>query len=126
VSAVLAAVADPIANGMPNPADVSNDHFAVIVGGIVTLLVALCTLAGIVIPLLTRARRDAAVARDQTANNHDSNLRDDMDGKHDHQAARLDWLVAAVTYLLDRDQTGGPTERARAELLNTSPNRSHP
>lgn len=114
-----------LAASEPNPAEVSNDHFAVIVGGIITVLVALISLAGIILPLLLRARKDAAVARDQTANNHDSNLRDDMDGKHDHQAARLDWLVAAVTYLLDRDQTGGATERQRAELLNTRPNRTN-
>ncbi|MDP4333237.1 hypothetical protein Q7F20_07620 [Curtobacterium sp. A7_M15] len=115
-----------VAATAPNPAEVSNDHFGIIVGGIVAVLVALCTLGGIVLPLLIKARNDAAVARDQTANNHESNLRDDMDGKHEDQAVRIDWIVAAVTYLLDRDQTGGADARKRAELMNTRPESRHP
>ncbi|TDW64752.1 hypothetical protein EDF51_11122 [Curtobacterium sp. PhB25] len=81
--------------GAPNPAEVSNDHFAVIVGGIVAVLVALCTLAGIVIPLLIRARNEAAAANEQVSNNHVKpdgtpiNLREEQDERHGENASVL-------------------------------------
>ncbi|MBT1633758.1 hypothetical protein [Curtobacterium flaccumfaciens] len=74
--------------GAPNPAEVSNDHFAVIVTGIVAVLVALCTLGGIVLPLLIKARNAAAAANEQVSNNHvradgtPINLRDEQDERH--------------------------------------------
>lgn len=105
----------------PNPAEVSNDHFVVIVGLISTFIVSFFAFAGVALPLLVRARKDAAIARDQTANNHDSNLRDDMDGKHIEQGRKIDWLIAAVSYLLDRDQNGDLDTRNRNDLISSRP-----
>jgi len=72
----------------PNPAEVSNDHFAVIVGALVAVFVALCTLGGVVLPLLIKARNEAAAANEQVSNNHvradgtPINLREEQDERH--------------------------------------------
>ncbi len=79
----------------PNPATVSNDHFAIIVGGIVAVLVALCSLAAVVIPLLIRARNEAAAANEQVSNNHvredgtPINLREEQDERHSQNSTVL-------------------------------------
>lgn len=79
----------------PNPAEVSNDHFAIIVSALVAVFVALCTLGGIVLPLLIKARNAAAAANEQVSNNHVKpdgtpiNLREEQDERHAENATVL-------------------------------------
>jgi hypothetical protein len=89
----------------PNPAQVSNDHFGIIVGGIVAVFVAICSAAAAIIPLLVKTKNAAA-----------EKASSDVSG-----TVKLNWLVAAVTYLLERDQQGDSDTNRRQSLIENRP-----
>lgn len=53
---------------------------------------------------LNRVGKDAAEARDQTANSHTTNLRDDIDDKHDVVDTKLDLVLDIVKGLQQSDR----------------------
>ena len=71
----------------------------VVGGGLIGILSSL-------VAKVNRVGKDAAVARDQTANSHNINLRDDIDEKHDAVKDSLDLLIVMVKGIQesDRDQ----------------------
>ena len=112
-----------LATVQPNPAEVSNDHFEAIMVFLGIVVTAVVGLAGIVIPLLLSAKRDAREARVQVKNNHGTNLREEADDRHNENARKLDWLIASVTYLLERSNAHGDSI---AELEDTLTHRPQP
>jgi hypothetical protein len=77
-----------------------------------TVLVALVTVVGggllgilgTLISKINRVGKDAAEARDQTANSHTINLRDDIDEKHDVVDTKLDLVLDIVKGLQQSDR----------------------
>jgi hypothetical protein len=77
-----------------------------------TVLVALVTVVGggllgilgTLISKVNRVGKDAAEARDQTANSHTINLRDDIDEKHDVVDTKLDLVLDIVKGLQQSDR----------------------
>lgn len=57
------------------------------------VLVAIIGLVGRVSFQVTRVRRDTAVTREQVANDHSTNLREEQDSRHTENARRLDDLA---------------------------------
>lgn len=55
----------------------------VVGGGLLTILGTLVAKINHVGKRVNQVGRDATIAREQTQNSHKSNLRDDLDGKHD-------------------------------------------
>lgn len=70
-----------------------------------TLLVQIVASAGIVaaavIPTLRRAANDASVAKEQTANSHKTNLREELDERHDEIIAAFRMTRGDVQRVLD-------------------------
>ena len=70
---------------------------SVVGGGLITLL-------GTLLAKVNRVGKDAAEARDQTANSHTTNLRDDIDEKHDVVEAQLGLILGIVKGLQQSDR----------------------
>lgn len=70
--------------------------------------------ASVTLPPLINARKDAAVVREQVQNTHETNLRDDQDGKH---SAVMD-AVEALATKMDRkfDAVGSEIRGVRADV----------
>lgn len=79
---------------------------AVVVTLITVVGGGLLTILGALLSKVNAVGKDAAEARDQTANSHDINLRDDIDLKHDSVRDSLDLILDIVKGLQqsDRDQ----------------------
>lgn len=60
-----------------------------IIGGLVALTVAVLGLMGVILPLLIQTRRHAQRADVQVTNNHDTNLREEADERHDENRRTL-------------------------------------
>lgn len=69
----------------------------VVGGGFLTILATL-------VAKVNQVGKDAAEARDQTANSHNINLRDDIDEKHDVVEAKLDLVLGIVQGLQKSDR----------------------
>lgn len=80
-----------------------------------TLLVQIVASAGIVaaavVPTLRRAASDASVARDQTANSHKTNLREELDERHDEIIAAFRMTRGDVQRVLE-------TQHEHTERMN--------
>jgi hypothetical protein len=62
----------------------------VIIALIGTIGAVLTAALGLIVNDLKKVKRDAAISRSQTQNSHKSNLRDDIDGKHDVVLEKLE------------------------------------
>jgi hypothetical protein len=58
-------------------------------GVLIALIGGLVAMYGVTIPLLVSARKHAKTASDQVTNSHETNLREDLDEKHEDNAGRL-------------------------------------
>lgn len=86
----LAACVEKASENCAQPASVSQDHFTVIVGAIVTGFTALLTLFGILVQRQRQTERHARAASFGVNNNHDTNLRDDLDAKFSSLEMKID------------------------------------
>lgn len=86
----LAACVQKGAEQCAQPASVSQDHFTVIIGAIVAGFSSLLTLVGILIQKQRSTNRHAAAASFGVNNNHESNLRDDLDAKFSSLEVKID------------------------------------
>lgn len=70
--------------------------------------------ASVTLPPLINARKDAAVVREQVQNTHETNMRDDQDGKH---SAVME-AVEALATKMDRkfDAVGSEIRGVRADV----------
>jgi hypothetical protein len=71
---------------------------------IIALITAVTGLLTTLLVKISKVGKDAAVARDQTANSHDINLRDDMDEKHGVVESKLDLVLVIVKGLQESDR----------------------
>ena len=65
----------------------SDEVIIVLIGTIGTIITAGL---GLIVNDLKKVKKDAAISRSQTQNSHKSNLRDDLDGKHDAVLEKLE------------------------------------
>lgn len=71
------------------------------------IITLITTMGGILIAVLAKLGkigRDASAARDQVQNNHEPNLRDDIDDKHDVVDTKLDLILDVVKGLQESDR----------------------
>lgn len=71
------------------------------------VIALITTIGGVLVAVLAKLQkvgRDASAARDQVQNNHEPNLRDDIDDKHDVVEAKLDLILGVVKGLQDSDR----------------------
>lgn len=72
------------------------------------IIIALITTTGglliAVLAKLNKVGKDAGAAREQVQNDHETNLRDDFDGKHEVIDAKLDLVLEVVKGLAESDR----------------------
>lgn len=76
--------------------NLSEELIAAIIGAAALVLVALIGLVARVNVQVGRVRRDTAVTREQVANDHSTNLREEQDSRHEENTRRLDDLADRV------------------------------
>lgn len=76
----------------------------VVGGGLLTILGTLVAKINNVGRRVNQVGKDAAVARDQTQNNHKSNLRDDIDEKHTTVTDSLSLILGTLRGLQESDR----------------------
>lgn len=119
----LAACVQKESEQCAQPAAVSNDHFSVIVGAIVSGFIAVIGLVGILVQRQNSTNRKVEAAQFAITNGHPEHLRDDIDRKFRELETKLDRkferVFGALGYMngkvdsIEQTQDGGHNATAQ-------------